>query len=85
MNVVELSQILGNFGEFVGAIAVVGTLAYLAIQVRHGKEAVDANSRSLAKSHRLAVAQAHQARASLLEQSFREDAHSAYLPITRPG
>jgi hypothetical protein len=29
------AQILGNYGEFVGAIAVVGTLFYLAIQIRN--------------------------------------------------
>lgn len=28
------AQLLGNYGEFVGALAVVATLAYLAIQVR---------------------------------------------------
>ena len=28
MTVIELSQVLGNFGEFFGAIAVVGTLVY---------------------------------------------------------
>ncbi|MGK0257051.1 MAG: hypothetical protein ACI96M_000479 [Candidatus Azotimanducaceae bacterium] len=28
------AQLLGNYGEFVGAIAVVGTLVYLAIQIR---------------------------------------------------
>lgn len=28
------AQLLGNYGEFVGAIAVVATLAYLAIQIR---------------------------------------------------
>jgi hypothetical protein len=31
----EITQILGNLGEFVGALAVVATLIYLAIQVRH--------------------------------------------------
>jgi hypothetical protein len=30
----EISQVLGNVGEFVGAIAVVATLLYLAVQVR---------------------------------------------------
>jgi hypothetical protein len=30
----EFAQLLGNYGEFVGAIAVVITLAYLAIQIR---------------------------------------------------
>ena len=34
MTVIELSQVLGNFGEFVGAIAVVATLVYLSVQVR---------------------------------------------------
>ncbi len=30
----QLSELLGNVGEFVGAIAVVITLVYLAVQVR---------------------------------------------------
>ena len=29
-----IAQLLGNYGEFVGAIAVVVTLIYLAIQIR---------------------------------------------------
>lgn len=32
------AQLLGNYGEFVGAIAVVVTLAYLAVQVRQSKQ-----------------------------------------------
>jgi len=43
----SLAQLLGNYGEFVGAIAVVVTLAYLALQVRHSKEATEANTKSL--------------------------------------
>jgi len=42
-----LAQLLGNYGEFVGAIAVVVTLGYLAIQVRHGKEATEANTKAM--------------------------------------
>ncbi len=38
MTVIELSQVLGNFGEFFGAIAVVGTLVFLSIQVRRGSD-----------------------------------------------
>jgi hypothetical protein len=34
MTLMETAQLLGNFGEFVGAIAVVGTLGYLAVQIR---------------------------------------------------
>ena len=41
------AQLLGNYGEFLGAIAVVATLIYLAIQVRHSKESLDANTKAL--------------------------------------
>ena len=41
MSIVEL----GALGEFVGALAVVATLIYLAIQVRQSKEATEENSR----------------------------------------
>jgi len=41
------AQLLGNYGEFVGSIAVVVTLAYLAVQVRHSKEATEANTKLL--------------------------------------
>ena len=34
MTLMEIAQLLGNFGEFFGAIAVVATLIYLAIQIR---------------------------------------------------
>ena len=37
---------LGALGEFFGAIAVVVTLIYLAIQVRHSKAAVEENTRT---------------------------------------
>jgi len=41
-----IAQLLGNYGEFVGAIAVVVTLGYLAVQVRHGREATEASTRA---------------------------------------
>ena len=47
MDVGAVSEVLGNFGEFVSAIAVVVTLAYLAVQVRHSKEATEANTRTI--------------------------------------
>ena len=45
-------QDLGALGEFVGAIAIAVfvTLFYLAIQVRHSKQATEANTRSLRAS-----------------------------------
>jgi hypothetical protein len=47
LNQLELAQLLGSYGEFVGAIAVVVTLAYLAVQVKHSREATAANNRLL--------------------------------------
>lgn len=47
MDLMSTAQLLGNFGEFVGAIAVVITLAYLAIQVRLGRAATEANTKQL--------------------------------------
>jgi hypothetical protein len=58
MDLQATAQILGNFGEFVGAIAVVGTLVYLAIQVRHSRASLDANTRSLDENRALAKAEA---------------------------
>ena len=60
----------GNFGEFLGAIAVVATLFYLALQVRHTKEATEANTRSLEEGHKYAMAQAYQARADSAARLF---------------
>ena len=47
MDLMQTSQLLGNFGEFVGAIAVVATLLYLATQVRQGKLATQANTKAI--------------------------------------
>ena len=54
----ETIQILGSLGEFVGAFAVVATLIYLAIQVGHGREAMEENSR-LAQSAVLSTTFVH--------------------------
>lgn len=45
MSALELSQLLGNYGEFVGAIAIVITLVYLAIQVRQNTRMMRASIR----------------------------------------
>ena len=44
MNLMDAAQLLGNFGEFVGAIAVVVTLAYLATQIRQNTVAQRSSS-----------------------------------------
>ena len=45
MSALEFSQLLGNYGEFVGAIAVVITLVYLATQVRQNTRMMRASIR----------------------------------------
>jgi hypothetical protein len=67
MDHLTFAQLLGSYGEFIGAIAVVATLFYLAVQVRHSKEATEANTRSLEENRRLAVAQTYQARADAFQ------------------
>lgn len=65
MSIIEL----GALGEFVGAIAVVITLAYLAIQIRQ-------NTRAMEESKRLALAQTYQMRADALQDMLVRAAES---------
>jgi hypothetical protein len=53
MDIQGTTQVLGNLGEFVGAIAVVVTLIYLAAQVRQSRESMDANTSALEENRRL--------------------------------
>jgi len=43
MDLLSTAQLLGNFGEFVGAVAVVATLGYLAFEIRHNTRATRAS------------------------------------------
>jgi hypothetical protein len=70
------AQLLGNYGEFVGAIAVVATLFYLAVQVKQSKLATEANTRAIEEGRRLAMAQTYQARASASFSAFASAAES---------
>jgi hypothetical protein len=65
----EMTEILGNLGNFVGAIGVVGSLVYLAIEVRQSRESTNANTRALDDARRLALAQTYQARSAALQES----------------
>ena len=65
MALTETAQLLGNLGEFVGAFAMVATLFYLAVQVRHSREATQANTKSVEQSERVSRAQV---RNSITEQ-----------------
>jgi len=63
---------LGALGEFIGAIAVVVTLAYLAIQIRQ-------NTRAMEEARRLALAQTYQMRADALQSMLVHAAESEYI------
>ena len=58
-------EMVGALAEAVGAGGVVVTLIFLAVQVRHSRQATEANTRSLEAGHELAKAQAHQARTAM--------------------
>lgn len=46
MDLMDTAQLLGNFGEFVGAIAVVATLGYLALQIRQNTRRMEESTAS---------------------------------------
>ena len=50
MTGMEITEVLGNLGDFIGAIAVFGTIVYLAIQVRLSREATQSNTAALRAS-----------------------------------
>ena len=77
-----VAQLLGNYGEFVGAIAVVATLFYLAVQVKHSKEATEAQTRSIEESRKVTLAQSFQTRASETANSLRIAATSVIATLT---
>ena len=53
MDLMQTAQLLGNFGEFFGAIAVVATLFYLSVQIRQNSRATQmSNSHELNEATR---------------------------------
>ena len=64
-------QELGGLGEFIGAVAVVVSLVYLAGQIRQ-------NTRSMDETRRLATAQAYQARTAMTQEAFERRADSSF-------
>jgi len=52
----ENIQILGNLGEFIGAIGVVITLIYLSVQVRQSRTLIEANNAATEENTRLVKA-----------------------------
>jgi len=84
MSATETAQFLGNIGEFVGAIGVIVTLVYLAIQVRHSKQSTDANTRALEEARELAISQAYENRTNSLLAYFCDTRDSAFMSAIVP-
>ena len=51
MDLNSTAQLLGNFGEFISSIAILVTLGYLAVQVRAGRIATQADHMSVVQSN----------------------------------
>ena len=79
MTLLEIAQLLGNLGEFLGALAVVATLIYLAVEVRYSRQALDANTESLEENRRLARAQAYQTRSQMSQDYMVRIAESKHI------
>ena len=56
MSTLEFAQLLGNYGEFVGAIAIVVTLIYLAVQIRQNSKQIRLTSIQTANEKFAAIA-----------------------------
>lgn len=63
---------LGSLGEVIGALAVVATLAYLAVQIRQ-------NTHAMEEGRRLALAQTYQMRADALQNMLVHAADSEHI------
>ncbi len=63
---------LGALGEFLGSIAVLGTLVYLSVQIRQ-------NTRSMEESKKLALAQTYQMRSDALQMMLVHAADSEHI------
>ena len=58
MDIVQLTEVMGNVGEFVGSFAVLATLIYLSLQVSHSKGVLEKQSEALTQSIEIAKATA---------------------------
>lgn len=74
-----IAQLLGNYGEFAGSIAVFVTLVYLAVQVKHSKQASEVNIKIAQQNQTPALAQNQMARVDLIVQQVRSVALSPEL------
>ena len=66
------AQMLGNYGEFVGAVAIVVTLFYLAAQIRQNTSAIE-------QSKKVTLAESYERRSETRRHMSFELAESEYL------
>ena len=83
MDLTSTAQLLGNFGEFLGAIAVVITLGYLTVQIRQSKQSLQANMRLQKLSMRQQITEDSSSLTMLLASS--ESLNAAYTKIASTG
>ena len=78
MSFIELSAVLGNWGEFVGSIVVVVTLVYLTVQVRYTKQEL---SRSVGQERASASVNLHLNRVNnaALRRAYLKTSEPRYL------
>ena len=55
MDLIQMTEVMGNVGEFVGSFAVLATLIYVARQLRYSRDLLEEN-------RRIAISQVHHAR-----------------------
>jgi hypothetical protein len=73
MTFIELLAVLGNLGEFVGSVAMLATLLYLAVQVRHSREL-------LARGEKIALSQVYSDRANARVTAYITMTESSLIP-----
>ena len=71
MTVIEWTEVLGNLGEFIGSLAVVATLIYLSVQVRHSRDLLEEN-------RKIALGQAFQTRSTFRIEASRSNMNPAW-------
>jgi len=72
MDFLATTQLLGNLGEFIGSIAILVTLGYLAVQVRQSRELLERNEK-------IALSQVYQARSNTRREAMNHISDSTYL------
>jgi len=70
MDLMSAAQLLGNLGEFLGSVVVIGTLIYLAIQINTAKSEIDANSFNTTNSNAISVETAFLANAEIWSKAI---------------